>query len=64
MRTDKNLTQADWIARGKAIVQSGRHAPARGEHLGRLYGVLDVYEGSPQPWKDALAHQEQQHGAQ
>ena len=42
------------VARGKAIVQSGRHLPPRSEYQGRLYGVLDVYEGSPQEWIDAL----------
>jgi hypothetical protein len=44
----------EWIARGKAIAESGKHLPPRGEHLGTLYGCLDVHEGSPQPWIDAL----------
>jgi hypothetical protein len=57
-----NLTQAELIARGKAIVESGKYAPPRGEHLGRLESCgLHVYEGSPQPWIDALhAEQEQE----
>ena len=44
----------DLVAEGKAIVASGKHTPPRGEYLGRLYGVLDVYEGSPQEWRDTL----------
>lgn len=42
-------------ARGKAIVDSGVHSPACGVHLGHIeqWG-LDVYENSPQQWKDAL----------
>ena len=46
------------IARGKAIVESGKYLPPRGEHLGRLWGVLDVYEGSPQPWIDLLMQED------
>jgi hypothetical protein len=43
------------ITRGKAIAESGRYLPARGECLGHLESWgLDVYEGSPQQWKDAL----------
>ena len=42
--------------RGKQIVDSGRHAPPRGEHLGTItHWGLDVYKNSPQAWKDALA---------
>jgi hypothetical protein len=48
-------TQAEWVARGKAIAESGKYAPKRGKFLGRLESWgLDVYEGSPQEWKDAL----------
>jgi hypothetical protein len=43
-----------WIARGKAIGESGKHLPPRGEFLGRCEAWgLDVHEGSPQPWIDA-----------
>jgi hypothetical protein len=42
----------DLVARGKTIVDSGKHAPARGELLGTITGWgLDVYEGSPQQWR-------------
>jgi hypothetical protein len=47
----------DWVARGKAIAESGKYDPdrRRGAFLGRLESWgLDVYEGSPQPWIDAL----------
>lgn len=45
----------DLVARGKAIVESGKYAPPRGEYLGRIdHSGLDVYAGSPQPWIDAL----------
>lgn len=49
-------TAKELIARGKAIVESGKYAPPRGEYLGRIqrWG-LDVYEGSPPMWKEALA---------
>ena len=42
--------------RGKQIIDSGRYAPPRGEYLGtiELHWGLDVFEGSPQPWIDAL----------
>jgi hypothetical protein len=41
--------------RGKQIIDSGKHAPPRGEHLGTIaHWGLRVYEGSPQEWKDAL----------
>jgi hypothetical protein len=44
--------------RGKQIIASGKHAPERGEYLGTIaYWGLDVYEGSPQEWKDALAQE-------
>lgn len=53
---------SDDIARGEAIIRSGRHAPPRGEYLGTIEAWgLPVYEGSPQEWQDALrAEQEQQ----
>jgi hypothetical protein len=52
---DYPTTPADWIARGKAIFASGKYAPKRGAFLGRLESWgLDVYEGSPEPWKQAL----------
>lgn len=42
-------------ARGREIVESGRYAPPRGALLGRIgTWQLDVYQNSPQPWKDAL----------
>jgi hypothetical protein len=48
-------TQAGWVARGKAIAESGKYAPKRGAFLGRLESWgLDVYENSPQAWIDAL----------
>jgi hypothetical protein len=51
-----SIVNADLIARGKAIGESGKHLPARGKWLGCLESWgLDVYEGSPQEWKDALA---------
>jgi hypothetical protein len=50
----------DLAAKGKAIVASGKYAPPRGELLGTITAWgLPVYEGSPQPWKDAL-YQEQE----
>jgi hypothetical protein len=55
MSGDYPTTQAEWIARGKQIFESGRYAPARGKFLGRIETWdLDVFEGSPEPWKDAL----------
>jgi len=43
------------IARGKTIADSGVYVHERGELLGRLQSWgLDVFEGSPQPWIDAL----------
>lgn len=40
---------------GDAVVKSGKYLRPRGKLLGRiqLWG-LDVYEGSPQQWKDSL----------
>jgi hypothetical protein len=53
---DYPTTHAEWIARGKRIFESGKYAPKRGNLLGRIQAWgLDVYEGSPQSWKDALA---------
>ena len=50
------MSDDDLVARGKAIAESGKYAPRRGEFLGRIEAWgLDVYEGSPQGWKDALA---------
>jgi hypothetical protein len=56
--TDGELSEAtkrrELIARGKAIAESGKYTP-RGAFLGRLQSWgLDVYEGSPQEWKNAL----------
>ena len=43
------------IEDGRRIVESGRYAPKRGEYLGTIeHWGLDVFEGSPQPWIDAL----------
>jgi hypothetical protein len=45
----------DWVAEGERIAESGRYVAARGELLGYLESWgLDVYEGSPQQWIDAL----------
>jgi tRNA U34 5-methylaminomethyl-2-thiouridine-forming methyltransferase MnmC len=46
---------ANAAARGKVLAESNKYLPPRREHLGRLdaWG-LDVFEGSPQAWKDAL----------
>jgi hypothetical protein len=54
---------ANDAARGRELTASGKHAPPRGEYLGRIetWG-LDVFEGSPQPWIDAL-RQENARGA-
>jgi len=42
-------------ARGLRIIKSGKYVPPRGAHLGRIEAWgLDVYEGSPQQWIDAL----------
>jgi hypothetical protein len=52
---DYPTTHTEWIARGKRIAESGKYALKRGELLGRLQSLgLDVYENSPQSWKDAL----------
>ncbi|WP_333894514.1 hypothetical protein [Mycolicibacterium gadium] len=53
------MNRDDLIAKGKQAIESGRYAPPDGELLGRieLWG-FDVYEGSPQPWKDALFAEE------
>jgi hypothetical protein len=41
--------------RGRRIVESGKYAPPLGEYLGRIeHWGIDVYENSPQQWKDAL----------
>jgi hypothetical protein len=48
----------DIIARVRALAESGKYDPPRGKLLGRLRGLLDVYEGSPPMWIDALAAQE------
>jgi hypothetical protein len=49
----------DLIAKGKALAQSGKYLPSRGELLGRIEAWgLDVYEGSPQEWKEALFAEE------
>jgi hypothetical protein len=42
------------VERGRLLAASGAHLP-RGELLGHLeFWGIDVYEGSPQPWIDAL----------
>lgn len=44
---------------GAQIVKSGKYAPPRGELLGRIEAWgLDVYEGSPREWRDALMGEE------
>jgi hypothetical protein len=49
------MSNDDLIAKGKAIADSGKYLPPRGRLLGRLKSWgLDVCEGSPQPWIDAL----------
>lgn len=49
------MNHNDAADRGKAIVESGKYAPPRGEHLGTIrHWGLDVFEGSPQQWKSAL----------
>jgi len=41
--------------RGRKIVEDGKYAPPLGKWLGRIeYWGLDVFENSPQPFKDAL----------
>jgi hypothetical protein len=58
---DYPSTQAEWIARGKRIAESGKYAPKRGQLIGRIEAWgLDVYEGSPRSWIDAL-RAEQEH---
>jgi hypothetical protein len=52
------VTNPNDPARGKAIADSGKYAPPRGEYLGRVeHWGLDVYESSPQPWRDALCEE-------
>ena len=60
----ERLIERGTIEHGKAIVESGRYAPKRGEYLGTIerWG-LDVYEGSPQPWIDALFAEERARNA-
>lgn len=54
------MSGADDIARGETIVRSGKHAPPRGEYLGTITAWgLDVYEGSPQEWKDVLRQEQE-----
>lgn len=52
------ITTAEWVAKGKALVKSGKYQRARGAYLGTIerYG-LAVYQGSPLMWKDALSSQ-------
>jgi hypothetical protein len=55
MSDDQPTTHAEWLRRGREIYASGKYAPKRGAFLGRIQAWgLDVYEGSPQTWKDAL----------
>jgi hypothetical protein len=45
----------DWVARGNALIESGKYASPRGAYLGRIeHWGIDVYQGSPEEWKDAL----------
>jgi hypothetical protein len=55
MTVSVTLTHDEWIAKGKTLFESGAYATPMGAHIGviKRYG-LDVYEGSPQQWKDAL----------
>lgn len=49
------MTHDDLNARGKAIADSAKYLPPRGEYLGRIQAWgLDVHEGSPHEWKTAL----------
>jgi hypothetical protein len=60
---DYPTTHAEWIRRGRQIFESGKYAPKRGEFLGRIESWgLDVFEGSPESWKDALRHERRRHG--
>jgi len=61
MTADREYNDAE---RGRRIVQSGKYAPPLGKYLGRLESWgLDVFEGSPQPWIDALYDEyRKQHG--
>jgi hypothetical protein len=63
MTDDYPTTHGEWIRRGREIFESGKYAKPRGAFLGRLdsWG-LDVYEGSPQPWIDALMAEQEGHG--
>lgn len=56
MTTDQErIHREELIARGKAIAESGKYTRPRGELLGILESWdLPVYQGSPQPWIDAL----------
>ncbi len=57
------MSDGELIARGKAIAASGKYLRPRGEYLGRIEAWgLDVFEGSPQEWKNAL-HQEARDGS-
>ena len=62
-RRGRPRIRAEWTARGKAVLESGKYAPKRGKLLGRLESWgLDVYEGSPQAWKDALRQERRRYG--
>ena len=55
------MSDDDMIARGESICRSSKHAPPRGELLGTITAWgLDVYEGSPQQWKDTLRAEQEQ----
>jgi hypothetical protein len=55
MSDDELTTHAEWVRRGREIFESGKYAAPRGKFLGRLESWgLDVYENSPEPWKQAL----------
>jgi hypothetical protein len=43
---------SDEIARGEAIIRSGKHAPPRGEYLGRIeyWGQRVTVPGQPCIW--------------
>jgi len=51
----------DLVARGKTIVDSGKHAPARGELLGTITGWVSTCTKAHRSSGDAL-RQEQESG--
>jgi hypothetical protein len=52
------MTDRNDVERGRQIIATGKYAPERGEYPGTIaYWGVDVYEGSRQEWKDALAQE-------